>query len=161
MGILLVLVLPMTSCLDKRAEGAASTSTIAYIPYWIVNPPDAYGHPMAETGLVVANIGNVKQTITITFFNMDGSQPASLPYDYDLGGITGSSSTDQYGRVVVTLPPLNTVAISLRDNGVLRRGFGTISGEVPGSTVASVLLNFPEDISLMAQTFTINGGNPF
>jgi hypothetical protein len=152
-SLLLALFLSLFGCAEKEKN--------VYSPSWGVNPPDAWGNPKAVTNFHVANVSNARQTITITFYNEDGTHPMGLPYLYAIGGVSGSSSTDQNGRIVMSVPPLNFVAISVLDNGKLHRGFGTITGEVPRGLVASVLLNFPDNLSLMSQTFTINGGNPF
>jgi len=133
----------------------------AYIPSWTVNPPDAWGNPKCSTGFSVANIMNNTQTVTITLYNVDGTPAAGLTYYYSNGGSNGSSYTDSAGKMIFSVQSRNYLAISVVDNGSLQRGFGTISGGSHIGLIATVLINYPDNISLMSQTFAINGGNPF
>jgi hypothetical protein len=145
-----ILFLPLIACAGN-----------AFIATWMVQPPDAWGNPKVVTNFSVANILNQTQTVTITLRNADGSPASGLTYGYSIGGLNGCSVADANGKIILSVPPFNYVTISVLDNGMAHRGYGTIAGDRWNGLIATELINFPDNLSLSLQAVTINGGNPF
>lgn len=117
-----------------------------------------------STGVHISNVATVAQSITIQFFNMDGTPLANFPYTYRLGNnpVTfAQGTTDAQGRATLQVPGLGSAYLSLNTDGVLHSGLGIITGSISHGVIANVLINTPDNPPAFSIPITVNGGSPF
>ncbi len=146
----------------------------AFIPAYNVSAD------LIRTDIWVSNISNSVQTVTITLYNQNGSPLVSQPYCYRISGSDFvTSATDSNGQMVFSLPASNSVGISLlpSSDGAVHDGYGKITGTSDGTVhdgfrkmpakpnfglvAHAFMTNTPAYNTLVQNSISINGGNPF